>query len=259
MLCNTKIKWSVLEQRARLLGADYLATGHYARTVRDPSRNCTQLLRGVDQKRDQSYFLWGVESGSLARTIFPLGDLCKDEVREIARDLGLRNAERPESREICFVPDNDYGRFLKEKGGVTVKPGAITDPEGRTVGKHDGVAFYTIGQRKGLGAHGKPSYVTGIDPQNNVVRIGADELLYRREFTVGDLNWISINPPASRIPASVKIRYRHRAVPAEIIPDDEQVRICFAEPQRAITPGQSAVFYDGDIVLGGGRIKQVRA
>ncbi len=259
VVCNTKIKWSVLEERAQMMNADFLATGHYARIEQDDQTGRYRLLRGIDTARDQSYFLWGVQADALARTIFPLGGLHKSEVRAIARDLGLRNAERPESREICFVADNDYGRFLREKAGVEGQTGPIIDDNGKTVGRHRGVAFYTIGQRKGIGAHGTPAYVTDVDSTTNTVRIGSDDQLYQRSFSLADSNWISHTPPAKgeEIIAKAKIRYRHPPAPAVVRKVDDETVVSFDEPQRAITPGQSAVLYDGDVVLGGGRIKEV--
>jgi tRNA-specific 2-thiouridylase len=257
VVCNTKIKWSALEARAEEMNADFLATGHYARIDYTTDRGQLRLLRGIDDHRDQSYFLWGVSPASLGRTIFPLGGLTKDNVRIIARELGLRNAERPESREICFVTDDDYGRFLRERAGVIETPGNIVNHDGKTVGRHHGIAFYTIGQRKGIGAHGEPAYVTALDVQSNIVFIGTDDQLWQREFMVDDINWISIDPPQEPISALVKIRYRHQAAPARLSYQNNVAHVMFESPQRAITPGQSAVFYDGDIVLGGGRIKQV--
>jgi len=257
VLCNTKIKWSVLEQRARMLGADFLATGHYARIQRENGNERPRLLRGVDRRRDQSYFLWGVPSDSLSHTIFPLGSLVKDDVRILARQLDLRNAERPESREICFIADDNYGRFLREKGGVTDTPGDIVNDSGQIVGRHMGVAFYTIGQRKRIGAHGTSAYVTALDATTNTVHIGTADQLLHHEFIVTDLNWISIDPPAEPFSARVQIRYRHSAAPAKVFPGDGGVRVVFDSPQRAITPGQSAVFYEGEVVLGGGRIKAI--
>ena len=255
--CNTRIKWSTLEARAQELGADFLATGHYARIERNGPEGSSRLLSGVDTSRDQSYFLWGVSRISLARTIFPLGELTKHDVRALARELGLPNADRPESREICFVADDDYGRFLREHGGVSDSPGDVVGSGGQIVGRHEGIVFYTIGQRKGVGAHGRPVYVTALDPQTNTVHIGGDDDLLHREFEVEDAHWISIDPPSQSLAARVKIRYRHTPAAAEIFPEDGKLRIAFSEAQRAITPGQSAVFYDGDIVLGGGRIVRV--
>jgi len=256
VLCNTRVKWSALQDCVHRLDADYLATGHYARIEHPDNSGRPHLLRGVDGSRDQSYFLWGLAPESLIRTIFPLGELIKDDVRDIAGELGLRNAQRPESREICFVADNDYGRFLRETAQVAETAGDIIDESGNPVGRHDGIAYYTIGQRKGIGAHGKPAYVTALDPETNTVHIGSEKHLFRREFTVGDINWISIDPPTGPVSAQVKIRYRHPPAAAQIETIENGVRVVCDEPQRAITPGQSAVFYDGDIVLGGGRIVQ---
>jgi tRNA-specific 2-thiouridylase len=254
VICNARIKWSALARVAETMKADFLATGHYARIMEADDQESRRLLRGVDRQRDQSYFLWGIPPASLPRTIFPLGELAKDQVRHLARERGLRNAARPESREICFVAADDYGRFLRAQAGVVETPGNIVNHEGAVVGRHQGVAFYTIGQRKGLGAHGAPAYVTALDPQANVVHIGPDELLWQRGFIVDRLNWLADTPSAVPRTAMVQIRYRHQAAPAEISLGQEEARVIFSAPQRAITPGQSAVFYDGEMVLGGGRI-----
>jgi len=259
VVCNAQIKWPVLEAHARKINADFVATGHYARIELDAGRNNPRLLRGIDDNRDQSYFLWSISPSLLRKTVFPLGSLTKDHVRHLAREFGLPNAERPESREVCFVTDDNYGRFLREQAGLHPIPGDLIDQSGKIVGRHQGVPFYTIGQRKGIGAHGVPAYVTALDPQTNTVHIGPNERLMRRECFVTDINWVSIEPPAQPFSATVKIRYRHDAAPAQLSLHDGAVRIVFAAPQRAITPGQSAVFYDGDIVLGGGRIERVLA
>jgi tRNA-specific 2-thiouridylase len=257
VVCNSKIKWTALEAHAQALHADFLATGHYARIEYGNQQDHLRLLRGADEHRDQSYFLWGLTPDSLRKTVFPLGGLTKDIVRRIAREMGLRNADRPESREICFVVDDDYGRFLREHAGVEPTTGEIVDQRGTTVGTHQGVPFYTIGQRKGIGAHGVPAYVTSLKPQSNTVQIGGNEDLMRRECSVEDTNWISISPPETPLSAKVQIRYRHPAAMARLSREDGIVRVAFDTPQRAITPGQSAVFYNRDTVLGGGRIRDV--
>ena len=295
--CNSDIKWSAFLHKAREIGCDYIATGHYARI----ERNGEQLLlrKGVDDSRDQSYFLWGLSREALSLTLMPLGGLHKSEVREIAREHGLRTSEKKESREICFVADDDYHRFLREwddKHEIPASPGEIVDEQGMVLGQHEGAAYYTIGQRRGLRlSHPTPLYVLGIDAVNNRVVVGDDASLLMSEMVVEKVNWISIAPPShpessshpvrsrgatnsdsnvGRNPWSegppkagfdnanrtlnvqVKIRYQHRPAKAQLVfLTDNSVRVTFDTKQRAITPGQSAVFYDDDILLGGGLIK----
>jgi tRNA-specific 2-thiouridylase len=260
ILCNTFMKWDLFLKKAGELGTDYIATGHYAIIEQDAVNNRFKLRRGVDNTRDQSYALWGLDQTALSKTLFPLGRMKKSEVRELARHHGLKNAERPDSQEICFIPDDDYQRFLKEwKSDIKTgfKPGDIVDSSGRTLGRHNGIAFYTVGQRKGLGiSHPTPLYVNKIDIEKNRVIVGGDDGLYANSMLVTDLNWISIEPPPKDIRAKVKIRYLHNPATAKIIPiGNEVVEIKFDEHQRAVTPGQSAVFYEDDFVLGGGLIK----
>lgn len=257
VVCNSKIKWELLEKRVRELECDYLATGHYARLTHDDTSGRYQLLRGVDESRDQSYFLWGLSQESMARTLFPLGELHKREVRELARKFGLRNAERPESREICFVFDDDYSRLLRERQSEPVGEGVIRDMSGAVVGSHQGYYNYTIGQRRGIQiATTEKRYVVDIKPETNEIVIGDDADLWRDRCEIGQANWVSRVPGSGNaIDAGVKIRYLHPPADAKVTPiSGGRVTVKFVEPQRAITPGQSAVFYDGDIVLGGGRI-----
>lgn len=260
VLCNTKIKWESLLKKAQKLGADHLATGHYTRVRYDPQRRRYLLLKGVDPSKDQSYALWGLTQESLERTILPLGDLTKEKVREIARDLGLKTAEKNESQEICFIPDHDYPRFLREriKG---IEKGEILTQDGRVVGFHEGYPFYTIGQRRGLRvALGEPVYVTRIDPTENRIYVGTRDQLLGDELIAGELNWIAIEKLEGPLKVFAKIRYKDPGGEAEIFPlNDNKVRVKFKKPQRAITPGQSVVFYDGDCVVGGGIIeRQIR-
>jgi tRNA-specific 2-thiouridylase len=261
VVCNNKIKWEALYQRARQVGAERIATGHYARVRHNPHSGRWELLRGVDKTRDQSYVLYGLAQEQLAATLFPLGELQKSEVRERARALGLPVADQPESREICFVTDDNYRRFLRDKlqdGDPAVESGPIVDERGETVGRHDGFADFTVGQRRGINLPlGRPYYVRHIDPGTRTVHIAPDELLYADRVTVRQVNWVSISAPASDIEASVKIRYQHPGAPATIRslgPDTAEVH--FATAQRALTPGQSAVFYDGERVLGGGLVER---
>lgn len=254
--CNSGLKFTTLLERARGLGAERVATGHYARVAWDEATGRYVLKRARDQQRDQSYFLFSLTQAQLAAALFPVGDLNKTAVREYARARGLPVADKPDSRELCFVPDGDYARFVERRAPQARRPGVITDPEGRVLGRHEGVHRFTVGQRKGLGlAMGKPLYVVAIDAQANRVIVGPREALERTSFYVTSVNWIAGAPPSGPIRATVQIRYRHRDAPATIVPLEEgPARVEFDEPQPAITPGQAAVFYQGDVVLGGGWI-----
>lgn len=256
VVCNTRIKWDKFETRARQLECDYVATGHYARIHHDPQSDRYQLLKGVDTTRDQSYFLWGLTQESLAQTLFPLGEMTKVDVRALAQEYGLPNAEREESREICFVPDDDYTRLVRERQHGEVGAGIIKNKEGKVVGVHEGFFNYTIGQRRKIDINTtERRYVTSINPQNNEIVVGSDDELWSEEFDVARVNWLSIAPPTDKLEALVKIRYLHQPVRAELtILTDGRIHVRLSERQRAVTPGQSAVFYDGDTVLGGGRI-----
>ncbi len=258
--CNISIKWKSLIEKAKEMGADYIATGHYARSQYNPESGCYELYRGKDDRKDQSYALWGIKQESLARTIFPLGDLSKEETRQIAHDHGLRTADKKESMEICFVPDNDYKRFLKQMvDGLEdkVDGGDLVNQEGEKVGEHKGYPFFTIGQRRGIGtAFGKPMYVIETDPEENKVVVGEKQELYSDEFTVRDANFIGIKQLNGGLRGRVKIRYKDGGSNATFYAlDQRRVRVVFDEPQKAVTPGQSAVFYEGDRVLGGGIIE----
>jgi tRNA-uridine 2-sulfurtransferase len=260
--CNRKIKWNTLLQKARELGADYIATGHYARNSFNDETGRYELHRSMDRNKDQSYALWGLTQENLAHTLFPLGELSKPEVRKIAGDNHLRTAAKSESMEICFVPDNNYKRFLEQAlPGLQDKiaDGDLVSSEGRQLGKHKGYPFFTIGQRRGIGTgFGKPMYVIETNPDQNQVIIGEENELLAREFTVKSVNFISISDAEGGVQGSVKIRYNDPGKQAAIYSENEQtVRIIFDQPQKAITPGQSAVFYDQDIVLGGGIIASV--
>lgn len=260
VICNVEIKWGAFWEKARAFGCEAVATGHYARIDRDAADRI-RLRRGIDRSRDQSYFLWGLEAGLLERTLFPLGGLTKDRVRTLAKQFGLASAETAESRDICFVDDGNLRRFLSDRlrqDGVPPTPGPIRDAGGKEIGRHAGITSYTIGQRRGLGvAVGKPQYVTGIDARTATLRIGDDAELYRRRCRVTSVHW-HVSPPHDSLDILVQIRYRHAAAPATVTPcDATSVEIEFADPQRAITPGQSAVFYDGDSLLGGGLIASV--
>lgn len=260
VICNIEIKWAALWKKAQAIGCDAIATGHYARL--DHSDFGITLQRGVDESRDQTYFLWGVPTSYFAHTIFPLGPLVKSQVRALAAEYGLTNAEKPESRDICFVADDDLPRFLSERAerdGLTNTPGSFVNKHGDVVGSHPGFESLTIGQRRGLGvALGKRQYVTDIDPNSASVVLGDDTDLWRNTCEVSALNWLC-DPASEPFDAMVQIRYRHEAAAARITPNGKSLLISFTEPQRAITPGQSAVIYDlaDQRLLGGGVIEFV--
>jgi tRNA-specific 2-thiouridylase len=260
VLCNPRIKFLLLRRYALDLGVRWLATGHYARIAPPESGGRLRLLRGRDRAKDQSYFLFGLSQEQLAHAVFPLGARLKGEVREIAAAAGLAVSSRPESQEICFIRDNDYRRFLGEHMGADLLPsrGPVVDVEGRQVAEHDGIHRFTVGQRRGLGIPSSaPYYVVSLEAETNTVRVGRREDLRRREFLVTEVNWVGIPAPAGPIEALVQVRSRHQEAPAILAPNTEQTLVRFQEPQTAITPGQAAVFYRGDEVLGGGRIQQV--
>ena len=257
--CNEKIKFGLLLKKARELGAERLATGHYARIEFNPAANRFILKKAADSKKDQSYFLYRLNQEQLSAVIFPLGGLKKERVIEIAKEMGLPGAEGKESQEICFVTEaeeEDYRGFLEERMPEAKKSGEFVDTEGNVIGKHNGIAFYTIGQRKGLGISStKRLYVIDIDAVNNRVILGDEDRLFKDELIAEDINLIAIERLDKPMDVNAKIRYRNTAVPAEIMPFDKgKVKVKFKEPQRAIARGQSVVFYDNDIVIGGGII-----
>lgn len=259
VICNPKIKFTLLQERALELGAKTLATGHYAKILSDKSAGTLRLFRGQDQAKDQSYFLYGLSQAQLARTSFPLGDYLKSEVRQLAAEAGMSGYFRPESQEICFIANKDYRDFLEEHLGSDLPgPGPVLDLEGRELGEHDGIHRYTIGQRRGLGIPSSaPYYVVGLEPGLNAVRVGRKSDLQRKQLEVASVNWIAMSPPTSEFEALVKVRSRHKEAPAIIKPGGEETVVSFIEPQEAITPGQSAVFYQDEEVLGGGIIERV--
>ena len=264
-LCNNYIKFDRFLEMADSVGAHYMATGHYARVRFDAATGRYQLLRAVDRSKDQTYFLFGLTQAQLARALFPLGELNKPEVRDIARSMDLAVASKGDSQEICFVPNGDYAAFmdayLKEKGvAVERTSGEIVTTKGRTLGRHEGVHRFTVGQRKGLGiATGEALYVIATDPASQRVTVGGNDDLQCARFVAKQVNWISIAgvDDGATMRAQVKIRNKHAAAPATLsgTGDAERVGVRFDDPQRAITPGQGAVFYDGEIVLGGGWIE----
>jgi tRNA-specific 2-thiouridylase len=273
--CNSRLKFAALDQLALSLGCEKVATGHYARVDYDPLSKRHRLLRGLNQQKDQSYFLWELTQDQLSRSLFPLGEMSKPEVRDTARRNRLAIAEKEESQEICFVPDGNYSGFIDRYlnighkspigpiSGKTLEApdqGEIIDKNGTVIGRHTGVHRYTVGQRRGIGiANERPLYVLSIDAPSKRVVVGSSEELLSREFKAAGVNWISGADPAEPIQANVRVRYRHTEAPATITSlGDRRARVVFEEPQRAITPGQAAVFYNGDEVLGGGWIVKDR-
>ena len=250
--CNRRVKFSRLLEETE----GVLATGHYARVERDPETGRWLLKKALDAGKDQSYFLYTLTQGQLSRVRFPLGGMEKRQVRELAERLGFANARRRDSQDICFVPGGDYGAFLEAYTGKALPPGDFLDRTGRPVGRHRGAARYTLGQRKGLGLSlGEPVYVCGKDMAAGTVTVGPESALYAREVLVDELNWIAAEELTAPLPARVKTRSRQREQPARLYPEaGRRARVVFEEPQRAVTPGQAAVFYDGDAVLGGGTI-----
>ncbi len=259
IICNKTIKWGALLRKADSLGAAYLATGHYARTDFDEALGRYRIHRARHLQKDQSYALWGLGQEALSRTIFPLGNLTKDEVRSIARDNGIPTAEKEESFEICFVADNDYGRFIAERQPLrlaSIPPGDILHA-GKRVGIHKGYPYYTIGQRSGIGAFGVKMYVTSIDPGSNTITIGDVPDLMKRGLVAGEVNLVSVGSLTDGMSVSAQIRYRDEPGDADLfLAGEGKIRLDFREPKRAITPGQSVVFYDGETLLGGGLIER---
>jgi tRNA-uridine 2-sulfurtransferase len=256
VVCNERLKFGTFIRRARQLGGEYIATGHYARVEKCPQTGRHLLKRGRDARKDQSYFLFSLRQDQLAGALFPLGELNKSETREVARDSALKTADKEESMEICFVPDKDYGGFLKQAKLVENHRGEIVDTQGRVLGHHEGIEFYTIGQRKGLGLSSpRPLYVISLDAANNRVVVGDDRELLRDEFLVERCNWIPFAGLAGAVEVTAKIRYNHTGTPATILPRDNGAALVkLHTPQRAITPGQACVFYQDDLVVGGGWI-----
>lgn len=264
VLCNNEVKLGLLLEKARLWGCDMVATGHYARRVVHPETGRWTLAIAADREKDQTYYLFGLRQDQLAMLMFPLGDMTKPEVRERATAAGLPTASKPESQEICFIPSNDYRDFLRRRfarDGTTIPPGRFVHVDGRDLGPHEGIAFYTVGQRRGLGvALGEPLYVVAIDPASNTVMLGPREALLASGLVADGVNWMGLAGLGAPRAARVRIRHRHALAPAMLHPVEEDataVRVVFAEPQQAVSPGQAAVFYDeDDRVLGGGWIRQ---
>lgn len=252
--CNRYFKFSRLLERARLLGCDHIATGHYARIAHESGRYV--LKKALDPAKDQSYVLYEMTQEELSHTYFPLGALTKAQARAVAQGAGFENAEKPDSQDICFVPDGDYAKIIELHMGHPAAPGNFIDPTGKILGRHAGIIRYTVGQHRGLGIDtaGK-RYVCAVNAADNTVTLGEAADLLRRNATVTDFNWIAGEAPASPIRCKAKLRYRQVEQPATVTPRaDGSVEILFDEPQRAVTPGQAAVLYDGDVVLGGGTV-----
>ena len=280
--CNDKIKFSQLMARADALGAEYVATGHYARVesaavhpeiVSHPGSVAYPelvegradgeplvLKKGIDHAKDQSYVLFGMTQAQLARTLLPVGGYRKEEIRQLALDAGLITADKPESQDICFIPLGDYREFLQQR--VSGIPGEIVELDGSVIGAHQGIEYFTVGQRRGLGlprTPGEPRYVVRLEADSNRVVVGPESALYAGETWVSGVNYVSGQPPADGTPVSVKIRYKSYEAPATLHPRPGGALVRFREPQRAVTPGQAAVFYDGDTLVGGGAIEPPEA
>ena len=254
VMCNEKLKFGNLINRAKKLGAEYVATGHYARLEKRNGR--TVMLRGKDSHKDQTYFLFSLGQEQLAHMMFPLGELQKTETREVARCVSLKTADKQESQEICFVPDKDYKKFLTSAGLVDEHQGEIINTQGQILGYHDGIEFYTVGQRKGLGISSpKPMYVIELEPKKNQVIVGDEEMLLKSEFYINRCNWIPFEKLEAPMEVLATIRYNHPGANATVEPvQNGKAIVKLHEPQRAITPGQACVFYQGDLVVGGGWI-----
>ncbi len=257
--CNRFLKFGRLLRDARARGLEYVVTGHYARIRYDEASRRYLLKKALDPARDQSYFLYTLTQEQLAHIRFPLGGMEKREVRALAEELGLPNAGKHDSQDICFIPDGDYAAFMERASGKVYPPGDFLDLDGHVVGRHRGAVRYTLGQRKGLGlSMGEPVYVCGKNMAENTVTVGPESALYAREILVEDLNWIAMETLSAPLRISAKTRSRQTEQAAVVRPEaGGRVRVVFDEPQRAVTPGQAAVFYDGDTVVGGGTIAEV--
>jgi tRNA-specific 2-thiouridylase len=260
ILCNEKVKFGSFLRKALELRADFIATGHYARLDFDEGSGRYILKKGRDRRKDQSYVLFSLTQDQFRRTLFPLGEYRKEEVRGKAFQLGLRVHNKPESQEVCFIHESSYHSFLSERLKESVEPGPIMDRGGNVLGRHKGIPFYTVGQRRGLRlTTGKPLYVIEIDREKNTIIVGGEEEVYGHTFMVDSINWIASKEMTSPFTAQVKIRYNHPGSEAMLfLKGEDEAEVRFKSPQKAITPGQAAVFYDGETVLGGGWIKEMR-
>ena len=257
IFCNRHVKFGALLDFAMEQGYDYLATGHYARVTQDPDTGKYLLLRGRDGRKDQSYVLYQLTQHQLSHLLLPVGDFGKETLRSAAREAGLANADKSDSQDICFIPHGAYPRFLQEYGGVTLEPGDFVDATGRVLGRHKGLPCYTMGQRKGLGVSaGKHVYVVEKNPQDNTILLGDEADLYSRQLLAAEVNWISGEAPAGPIRCTAKTRYSQTEADAVAeMTDTGLLRVAFDTPQRAVTPGQAVVLYQGEAVLGGGTIQ----
>lgn len=253
--CNRYVKWESLLKRSLDIGANYIATGHYARVVKLDNGRYT-LKKSAAAAKDQTYALYNLTQFQLEHTLMPVGEYTKEEIRETAEKIGLPVANKPDSQEICFIPDNDYGKFIEENTHVKIVPGNFVSTSGEILGQHKGISYYTIGQRKGLNlSMGKPVFVTEIRPETNEVVIGDNEEVFGRQLYADKLNFMSVEKLIGPMNVTAKIRYNHAGAPAIItMAEDGTVRCVFEQPQRAITPGQAVVFYNGDFIVGGGTI-----
>ncbi len=255
IVCNPLIKFGILLNHALSLGFDYLATGHYARLEKDVAGGRTLLLRAKDRTKDQSYMLYRLNQHQLAHSLFPLGDYTKKEIREIATEIGLASAKKADSQDICFVPDGDYAGFLEKYCGKKYPAGNFVDVSGKFLGRHQGIVRYTIGQRKGLGiALGTPAFVVAKDAETNQVVLGTEEQLFARRIWADRVNWIACSAPLDGLKVTAKTRYSQKEAEAVLHVTETGVMAEFKEPQRAPAPGQAMVFYDGEVVVGGGTI-----
>ena len=259
ILCNEKIKFGSFWEKAKEFGADFISTGHYARLEFDEETDHYILKKGIDQRKDQSYVLFSLTQEQLRHILFPLGEYRKEEVRRKAFQLGLKVHDKPESQEVCFIQETSYHPFLRERLRESIEPGPIIDKKGHVLGKHKGIPFYTVGQRRGLNlAKGKPLYVVGIDREKNAIVVGEEKEVYSETFIVNSVNWIISPIRAFPFSAKVKIRYNHPGAEALLsMKGRDELEVKYKSPQKAITPGQAAVFYDEETVLGGGWIKEV--
>ena len=254
LACNDKIKFDFFLRRAMFLDADHIATGHYARIRKGPGGY--DLLKGTDPGKDQSYVLFTLSQEELGRLLLPIGEYPKSEIRGIAAEAGLPVADKPDSQEICFIPDGDYRKFVGNR--AQRRPGEIVDIDGSVLGEHPGIQFFTIGQRRGIGLEGNtgsPRYVLDIDAATNMVTVGPEDALYRERLWVSRVNYTIGEPPTGAVRVNARIRYKASDAPATLVPNGEWAEVSFDEPQRAVTPGQPVVFYDGDRVIGGGYIE----